>query len=218
MPTAAVEEYLESIYKMEKRGLGVIGARLAEDLGVSPPTVTEMLRRLRSKGYVEEDSKRGIVLTERGREAAEVLIRRHRLSERLLTDVLGFSWSRAHDEACRLEHAISGEVEEGLIKALKNPTTCPHGNPIPGVESPGEESVRLSEAEVGARGRIMCIEAEGEELLSYVESLGLLPGAAVEVKGFAPFGGPLELVVEGEKVSLGLAVAERILLGLVDNG
>lgn len=217
MPTQAVEEYLESIYKMEKRGLPVIGARLAEELGVSPPTVTEMLTRLCSKGYVDKDPGSGTVLTESGKAAAEVLIRRHRLSERLLTDVLGFSWSRAHDEACRLEHAISAEVEEGLIKALKNPSTCPHGNPIPGVEAEVVRSVRLNEARVGSRGNVVCIEAEEEELLAYVQQLGLVPGAMVEVNDFAPFGGPVELTVDGGRIFVGVPVAERVLIGIVED-
>jgi len=130
---------------------------------------------------------------------------------------LGFSWSRAHDEACRLEHAISAEVEEGLIKALKNPSTCPHGNPIPGVEAEVVRSVRLNEARVGSRGNVVCIEAEEEELLAYVQQLGLVPGAMVEVNDFAPFGGPVELTVDGGRIFVGVPVAERVLIGIVED-
>lgn len=213
MPTQAIEEYLESIYKLHARGVKVIGARLAEDLGVSAPTVTEMVRRLRQEGYVSTDASREIVLTPAGVEAAEVLIRRHRLSERLLTDILGVPWSVAHDEACKFEHIISPEVEANLARVLDYPTTCPHGNPIPGMSGAGEELFRLSEAEVGCVVAIRCVEAEDQELLAYVESLGLLPGVVLEVAGFAPMQGPVQLRLLGAgDVWVGLAAAEHLLV------
>lgn len=214
MPTQAVEEYLESIYKLNLRGGRVIAARLAEDLGVSAPTVTEMLRRLRDRGYVNVEAEKEIRLTEAGVQAAEVLVRRHRLSERLLTDILGMPWSQAHEEACKFEHVISAEVEARLAKVLGHPSTCPHGNPIPGSGGEGEALVRLSDAPVGASGQLRCVEAEDQELLSYVERLGLLPGAVVEVLGYAPLEGPIELQVGGEHVTVGLAAAERLLVRL----
>jgi len=140
MPTQAVEEYLESIYKLNLRGGRVIAARLAEDLSVSAPTATEMLRRLRDAGYVRMGAEKEITLTDAGVAAAEVLVRRHRLSERLLTDILGMPWSRAHEEACKFEHVISPEVEARLARVLDNPSTCPHGNPIPGTGGGGRSS------------------------------------------------------------------------------
>ncbi|MHB9149290.1 MAG: metal-dependent transcriptional regulator [Thermoleophilia bacterium] len=214
MPTQAVEEYLESIYKLNLRGGRVIAARLAEDLGVSAPTVTEMLRRLREGGYVCAEPEKDIRLTEVGVEAAEVLVRRHRLSERLLTDILGMPWSQAHEEACKFEHVISPEVEARLAKVLDHPSTCPHGNPIPGSGGEGEELVRLSDAPVGAQGELRCVEAEDQELLSYVERLGLLPGATLEVLAYAPLEGPIEVRVGDEHVAVGLAAAERLLVRL----
>lgn len=215
MPTQAVEEYLESIYKLHSRGIRVIAARLAEDLGVSAPTVTEMLRRLREEGYVESSSEREVVLTPEGVDAAEVLVRRHRLSERLLTDILGMPWSEAHDEACKFEHVISPSVEARLARVLDYPTTCPHGNPIPGTGGEFEELVRLSELPVGSCAVLRCVEAEDQELLAYVESLGLVPGAVVKVEGFAPLGGPLEVLAGDERVFVGLAAAERLLASVV---
>ncbi|HZK48029.1 MAG TPA: metal-dependent transcriptional regulator [Thermoleophilia bacterium] len=215
MPTQAVEEYLESIYKLNLRGGRVIAARLAEDLSVSAPTATEMLRRLRDAGYVRMGAEKEITLTDAGVAAAEVLVRRHRLSERLLTDILGMPWSRAHEEACKFEHVISPEVEARLARVLDNPSTCPHGNPIPGTGGGGEELVRLSQAPVGSRGQLRCVEAEDEELLSYVERLGLVPGAIVEVLGFSPLEGPVEVRVSDERVSVGLAAAERLLMRLI---
>lgn len=215
MPTQAIEEYLESIYKLTQRGGKVIAARLAEDLGVSAPTVTEMLRRLRKGSFVEMGPDKEIVLTREGREAAEVLIRRHRLSERLLTDILGMPWSQAHDEACKFEHVISPAVEARLERVLDYPSTCPHGNPIPGSGEESEVLVRLSDAPIGSKGQLRCVEAEDEALLRYVERLGLLPGASVEILGFAPLEGPVDVEVGGVPVSVGLAAAERLLVRLV---
>lgn len=215
MPTQAIEEYLESIYKLHHRGIKVIGARLAEDLGLSPPTVTEMLRRLRLEGFIEVSPGKEVILTPKGVEAAEVLVRRHRLSERLLTDILGMPWSVAHDEACKFEHVISPEVELYLVKALDYPTTCPHGNPIPGAGDPTEHLVRLSDSPPGAVGILRCVEAEDEALLRYVEGLGLVPGARIQVIDFAPFGGPICVETGGEsRVFVGLAAAERLLVKL----
>lgn len=212
MPTRAIEEYLESIYKLQSRGTRVIGARLAEDLGVSAPTVTEMLRRLRQEGFVVLGGDKEVVLTQKGRDAAEVLIRRHRLSERLLTDILGMPWSQAHDEACKFEHVISPEVEARLARTLDYPTTCPHGNPIPGMDGEAERLTRLSDLAQGTRGVVRCVEAEDEQLLAYVEGLGLLPGREVEVVGFAPMDGPVEVRVEGRSVFVALAATERLLI------
>ena len=110
----------------------MIGVRLAERIGVSAPTMTETLKRMVGQGYVVVDNRKEISLTENGREVAESVVRRHRLSERWLTDVLGLDWAKAHQEACKLEHAISAEVEERLARMLEHPSTCPHGNPIPG--------------------------------------------------------------------------------------
>jgi len=212
MPTPAVEECLESIYKLQARGVRVIGARLAEDLGVSAPTITELLRRLCRQGLAEIGPERQVGLTDAGLREAESLIRRHRLSERLLTDILGMSWTQAHDEACRLEHAISPEVEKKLAAALSYPTTCPHGNPIPGLSAAGADVTRLSDLREGDAGVVSCIDAEDEEFLEYLQGLGLFPGARVELISRAPFEGPLELRV-GETVGyIGRAAAERLLL------
>src|SRR5258707_13645589 len=130
--SATVEEYLETIYNMIMEDEQVIGARLAQKFRVAPPSVTEMVKRLVRDGYVEMDNKRQVTLTEAGNQAAEAVLRRHRLTERFLADMLGMQWHQVHEEAGRLEHFISGAVEERVIASLNNPTTCPHGNPIPG--------------------------------------------------------------------------------------
>src|SRR5580658_9147406 len=123
-----LEEYLEAIHELGEEGIVVIQARLAERLDHSAPAVSEMIRRLRDEGYVETRG-RSLLLTVRGRAVAESVVRKHRLAERLLTDIIGLPWEKAHLEAGRWEHVISDDVERRLIELLGHPTTCPHGNP-----------------------------------------------------------------------------------------
>jgi DtxR family transcriptional regulator, Mn-dependent transcriptional regulator len=183
--SATVEEYLETIYNMSMEGETVIGARLADRFQVSAPTVTEMLKRLVRDGYVEMDNKRHVTLTEEGNQAAEAVLRRHRLTERFLVDMLGMQWHQVHEEACRLEHFISGAVESRVMTSLNNPTTCPHGNPIPGsvpnarTYLKDNHAVRLSTVTEGTRVRILCVSevVEDEEaLILYMHEKGLTPG------------------------------------------
>src|SRR5918992_4511599 len=141
----AIEDYLVAIYVLEREGLTVISARVAEHVGVSPVTMHEMVRRLMQSGYVTIDRKKQLRLTPEGQQVAESVYRRHTLAERLMTDVLGLDWAQAHREAHRFEHVITPLIEERLAELLKHPQTCPHGNPIPGVRIPlVEESVPLS--------------------------------------------------------------------------
>jgi DtxR family transcriptional regulator, Mn-dependent transcriptional regulator len=188
--SATVEEYLETIYNMSMEDEVVIGARLAEKFSVAPPTVTEMLKRLTRDGYIEMNNKRHVTLTEAGIKAAEAVLRRHRLTERFLVDMLGMQWHQVHEEACRLEHFISGAVEERVISSLHNPTTCPHGNPIPGsvpnarTYLKDNHAARLSAVPVGAKATIFCISevVEDEEgLILYLHEKGLTPGTQLKV-------------------------------------
>ena len=188
--SATVEEYLETIYNMSMEDEAVIGARLAEKFRVSAPTVTEMLKRLVRDGYVEMDNKRQVTLTEAGNRAAEAVLRRHRLTERFLVDMLGMQWHQVHEEACRLEHFISGAVEARVVASLNNPTTCPHGNPIPGSVSNARnylkdhQAVRLASVKAGERVTIFCISevVEDEEaLILYLHEKGLTPGTQLTI-------------------------------------
>src|SRR3954453_13510847 len=145
-----VEEYLEAIHELGEEGSQVIQARLAEDLGHSAPTVSEMVRRLRDEGYLELEG-RHITPTPQGRRRAESVVRKHRLAERLLTDVIGLDWHKAHVEAGRWEHVISDEVEAHLVTLLGNPTTCPHGNPIPGSGGARRELSSLADVALGEK-------------------------------------------------------------------
>ena len=188
--SATVEEYLETIYNMGVEDEVVIGARLAEKFGVAPPTVTEMLKRLVRDRYIEMDNKRVVTLTEAGNQAAEAVLRRHRLTERFLVDMLGMQWHQVHEEACRLEHFISGAVEARVITTLNNPTTCPHGNPIPGSVANARNylkdkaAIRLSSVGVGEVVTILCISevVEDEEaLILYLHEKRLTPGTQLTV-------------------------------------
>jgi DtxR family Mn-dependent transcriptional regulator len=187
--SATVEEYLETVYNMNMEDEVVIGARLAEKFRVAPPTVTEMLKRLVRDGYIEMDNKRQVTLTESGNQAAEAVLRRHRLTERFLVDMLGMQWHQVHEEACRLEHFISGAVEARVITALNNPTTCPHGNPIPGVVNArsylkDHGAVRLSTVLPGDVVTVLCISevVEDEEaLILYLHEKGLTPETQLRV-------------------------------------
>lgn len=185
--SAKVEEYLEAIYNMEMEGEVVIGARLAEKFGVKAPTVTEMLQRLEKAGYVTLDAQRHVQLTEAGVELAESVLRRHRLTERFLTDMLGMQWHEVHEEACRLEHYISGAVEERVIASLGHPTTCPHGNPIPGYVPDARGYLnrvgarRLSDSS-GESVRILCVSEvveDEEEIIHMLHERGLTPGTTI---------------------------------------
>jgi DtxR family Mn-dependent transcriptional regulator len=188
--SATVEEYLETIYNLSMEEELVIGARLAERFHVSAPTVTEMLKRLVRDGYIEMDNKRHVSLTEAGSKAAEAVLRRHRLTERFLVDMLGMQWHEVHEEACRLEHFISGAVESRVIANLNNPMTCPHGNPIPGsvpnarTYLKDNHAKRLSTIPTGTQVKILCISevVEDEEaLILYMHEKGLTPGTQLLV-------------------------------------
>ena len=187
--SATVEEYLETIYNMSMEDEVVIGARLAQKFGVSAPTVTEMLKRLVRDGYIEMDQRRLVTLTEAGNQAAEAVLRRHRLTERFLVDMLGMPWHQVHEEACRLEHFISGAVEARVIASLSNPTTCPHGNPIPGSVDArnylkNHNALRLSTIDPGETVTLLSISevVEDEEaLIRYFEEKGLMPGMQLTI-------------------------------------
>jgi DtxR family Mn-dependent transcriptional regulator len=209
--TPRIEEYLESIYKLQQVQHPVSTSRLAEHLKLSPPSVSEMVKKLANRGLVSHTGK-GVCLTEEGNSIAKRVIRRHRLSERLLTDILGLKWDEVHDEACRLEHAISPEIEERIAESLGNPRTCPHGHPIPDKDGKlVKERVRsLSELKASEKGIIVSVFEEDPKMLKYLASLGLIPDVCVRVEEVAPFGGPLIVCVSGSRYALGREVASKI--------
>ncbi|HVU69722.1 MAG TPA: metal-dependent transcriptional regulator [Ktedonobacteraceae bacterium] len=224
--TATVEEYLETIYNMAAENETVIGARLAEKFQVAPPTVTEMLKRLVKAGYIDMDQRRQVHLTEAGYTAAEAVLRRHRLTERFLVDMLGMQWHQVHEEACRLEHFISGAVEERVLASLNFPTTCPHGNPIPGQVPSArtylqdQNAIRLASVAQGETVKILCISevVEDEEaLIHYLHEKGLTPGTELTmlvppdaVPANEPEPDACQLQVGAQKVSISSAVPAKI--------
>jgi Mn-dependent transcriptional regulator len=213
-PSATIEDYLQSMYSLETEGERVISARLARWMRVTPPTAWATVQRMHKSGMVEIDDKKTIHLTPHGRELAESVARRHRLSECFLNDVLGLGWSEAHEEAHHFEHGMTPIIEASIVKLLGNPTTCPHGSPIPGTGATLDPAWRAMDTfEVGERMTVRFISEELEEdpeLLHYLDKHGLKPGQHVVVNDRVPSAGLLVLGVNGEAVSLGLTVASRM--------
>lgn len=212
--TASSEEYLEAVYKLQQREHPVRISKLAHSLGVAPASVTEMTKRLAQEGYLNRAEGVGVCLTQQGREAALKTVRKHRIVERFLTDVLGLPWEKVHDEACRFEHVVSDEVEEGLERLLGEPTTCPHGFPIPERDARAAKdtqgAVPLCDLATGQSGKILAVDEEDPAMLSYLASLGLLPDVAIKVSEVAPFGGPQLVEVRGARYALGREVASKV--------
>lgn len=196
-PTEVISRYLEAIYYLDAEGEAVRSARLADWLGVSRPTVTVGLRRMTRDGMVRLNGRKEIELTDRGREAAEAVVRRHRIMERWLTDALGLDWVAADEEAARLEHAVSELVEGRLWETLGRPTSCPHGNPIPGHADLDPAERRLSSLAAGAQAAVSRIsevaEREAPPLLSYLLDRRLVPGSRIEVLEVDPIGRTLRV-------------------------
>ena len=172
--TVAEEEYLQIMFWLEEAGLPMTGANIARAMQLSAPTVHEMIGRLERDGYVDRASDKSLSFTGDGREHAAAIVRRHRLIERFLTDVLGIPWDEVHEEAERLEHAMSPVLEERMQAAIGDATTCPHGHPL--VEGAREQGALLADVEPGARVVVLRFENEAEELLRYLKDSGLRPG------------------------------------------
>jgi len=207
-----VEEYLECIYKLEEKFKAAKTGDIVKSLKLSPGTVTNTLRRLERRGLITHKPYRGVKLTEKGRRIALEVIRRHRLSERLLTDFLRLEWEKAHEAACRLEHSISGDVEKLIERALNYPKTCPHGNPIPSESGKIIEvsSVPLSLAGVGEKCEVVRVTDERIELLQHLKNLGLVPGASIEVVNIEPISESITVKIGPTHHSLSRSVASSI--------
>ncbi|HXZ61218.1 MAG TPA: metal-dependent transcriptional regulator [Acidimicrobiales bacterium] len=213
-----VEEYLETMHDLAEEGVPVIQARIAERLGRSAPSVSEMLDRLTEDGYVVREGRR-LSLTDSGHELAEKVVRKHRLAERLLVDVIGLEWYKVHSEAGRWEHVISDDVEARLVELLGDPATCPHGNPIPGsrTPAPGAETRPLGQVPEGERVRLFRISEEVENNLGSLALLdegGFIPGS-VALVGARDAEGAVEVSVEGGAASLRVPreISDRLFVG-----
>jgi DtxR family transcriptional regulator, Mn-dependent transcriptional regulator len=221
MASATIEEYLEMVYRLDQKGGPVIGARLAEAVGVSAPTVTQTLKRMVKDGYVRMNARKEIALTPAGMEQVRSIQRRHRLAELLLTDILGFDWLQAHVEAVKFQHVLSPEVASAISRTLGNPLTCPHGNPIPGniPDDYTEEALRpLAAVPVGETVIVRRITEDGEEepqLLGYYYDKGLLPGAILIMREQELYAGTVTVEKEGNSMALGVRAAQELLVAPV---
>ncbi len=213
-PTPTVEDYLHAIYSLQGEGEEVFSARLARRMRVAPPTAWATVRRMLRDGLVTLDRKKTIHLTEKGQRLAENIVRRHRLAERFLTDILGLGWADCHEEAHLFEHALTPRLEQRIVALLGNPTTCPHGSPIPGSGAAlPPDLVPLSSLAPGQEATIEFISEELEEdldLLRYLERGRIMPGRRVVVREVVPASDLMVVESDGQTVPLGLKVAQKV--------
>ena len=205
--TAAEEEYLQSLFWLQEAGLPMTSANVCRAMQLSAPTVHEMVGRLERDGYITRDKNRTIAFTPDGTEHAEGIVRRHRLIERFLTDVLGVPWDEVHEEAERLEHAMSPVLEERMLAAIGDAKTCPHGHPI--VVGARLAGVPLADVELGATVRVLRFENEAEELLHYLKRSGIEPGLEGELAERSPEQVVLH-ALDGRRCVLTASVAETV--------
>ncbi len=212
--SAPVEDYLKAIYDLAGRSGTASTNDVAARLGVAPASVTGMIRRLSGQGLLEYERYRGVRLSEEGRVVALRTIRRHRIIESYLTERLGYAWDRVHDEAERLEHAASDELVERMASALGNPTSDPHGAPIPTADGEVDERRHrtLADLAVGTQARMVRVSDKNPGLLRYLAEIDLTPGVTVRVLARAPFDGPLTLQVGNAEPIVGQGLAEQVLV------
>jgi DtxR family transcriptional regulator, Mn-dependent transcriptional regulator len=212
MPTPAVEDYLKAIYQLAPDGEAVGTSAIAERLGIAPGSVTGMLKRLGREGLVEHERYQGARLTPAGRREAVRMIRRHRVLELFLVEVLGFTWDQVHEEAEQLEHAASDALVDRMAAVLGDPESDPHGHPIPsaGGQLRAADLPKLSELEPGDQAVLRRVSDEDPEALRYLARLNLVPGARLQVLERTPFRGPLRVRVDDAEEMVGLELAARL--------
>jgi len=209
----AFEEYCETIFELAEDDIRVVQARIAERLDVSRPSVSEMMKRMALEGLIAINGT-VISLTPSGLALAERVVRRHRLAERFMVDMLGLSWTVAHQEAGKWEHVISDQVEDAMMRVLGDPTTCPHGNPIPGSAYLAPDTITLSQVAVGDGFQVERIPEAlefAEGVLQYLEDVHLLPGSTGVVRAAAP-DGTVTVEIDGRTVGVGQYASARILV------
>jgi len=216
--TAPAEDYLKAIYDIERAAPGesVATTELAQRLAIAPASVTGMMKRLADQGLIDHEPYRGVRLTGRGRLAALRTLRRHRVIEAYLAQALGYAWDRVHDEAERLEHAASDELVDRMAAAIGEPTVDPHGAPIPTRDGGIAEEFAiktLGDLREGERARVARVSDEDAQRLRYLGSLGIVPGAIVEVLQRAPYGGPIAVLADGTPRQIGPELAAQVIVG-----
>jgi DtxR family transcriptional regulator, Mn-dependent transcriptional regulator len=210
--TRSVEDYLKAIYRLSPQGRPASTSEIAQRLELSPASVSGMVKRLSEQGLLEHEPYKGVQLTMEGRRAALRMLRRHRLIEAYLVAFLGYSWDTVHDEAERLEHAVSDTLVERMAAVLGNPTVDPHGDPIPTPEGEIHEpvSVPLSEVPAGEAVEILRVEESQPDRLRYIASVGLRPGVRVTVVDRQPFQGPITIDVGGQTHIIGTELGQVV--------
>ena len=210
--TASVEDYLKAIYHLSEAGSPASTNAIAESLGIAPPSVSGMVKRLAELGLLEHLPYRGVTLTDDGRLAALRMLRRHRLIEAYLVRFLGYTWDTVHDEAERLEHAVSDDLVARMADALGDPRFDPHGDPIPTADGviAAIATVALPDVMIGERVRINRVDSASNEKLRWFADVGLVPGAEVVVTAQQPFSGPLTLEFDGEERIVGHELAQQL--------
>jgi len=212
------EEYLEALYKLREEGKQAKTTEIASRLKVSAASVTEMLKKLANSGYVKHESYRGVTLTEKGLKAAGKITRKHRLLERFLHDILNIRGRGVHEQACKMEHALSEDAEKALCRLLSNPQNCPDDNKaIPPCDRPfadcekciGQEIMPLMDLRVGQKGIVALIRG-GRGMIQRLTDMGLTPGTEIRILKSAPFHGPIEICVRGSNLAIGRGVAMKI--------
>jgi len=209
-----LEDCLQAVHRLQGQGRTADLKEVAAFARITPAAASHVLGELQARGLVQNGTPDNVTLTDEGRRQAAGVLRRHRLSERLFADILGLPWDRVHDEAMRLEHALTPEAEARIAILLNHPETCPHGGPIPAADgSVATPPTRtLDQVPPGTRVWIQQIMEEEATFLRYLASLGLLPGAEVQVEEVAPFGGPLLVQAGDARYALGRDVAASILV------
>jgi DtxR family Mn-dependent transcriptional regulator len=226
MTTANIEEYLETFYALEEENKPATTTEIAKRLGFAAPSVTEMLKRLDDEGYVRYEPYKGVTLTDKGRQAAKKIKRKHRVLERFLRDILKMPEESVHEEACEMEHAVSDEVESGLCKILGYPEVCPDGKPIPicDIDVRDCTACEPTEAKTASRQeslRSLCSLRPGEKAVvrfirggrmavKRLNDLGVNTGTQIQLKNCAPLGGPVEIIVRGSNLAIGHGLATKI--------
>jgi DtxR family Mn-dependent transcriptional regulator len=214
--TISIQDYLKTIYELTESGESASTNALAQKMKISAPSVTGMIQKLASAkpALVEYQKHQGVTLTKEGRKAALEVIRHHRLLEAWLVQTLGYSWDEVHEEAERLEHVISEDFERRIAAAMGHPTRDPHGELIPTAElvMPEDTSTPLSSMRPDQTGTVQCVKAADTELLRYLESLGLVPDAEIEVRDYSPFDHNLTIKVGRKTTVLGLNITSKIFI------
>ncbi|SRR6266498_1443896 len=214
--TISNQDYLKTIYELTENGESASTNDLAKKLNVKPASVTGMIQKLASSkpALVEYHKHQGVTLTREGRRGALEVIRHHRLLEAWLVQTLGYSWDEVHEEAERLEHVISEDFESRIAAAMGNPLRDPHGELIPtaDLKMPLDKSIPLSALRPDQTGAVQCVKSPETELLRYLEGLGLVPGARIEVSDYSPFDHNLTIKVGRKSIVLGLNITNRILV------